>query len=444
MKKNSYRMAGIILTLIFGAALILPGGTARAQDSVQFSQPIITNQFPGGLTIQTTASSPDQQIVGAEIAYSRASLYSPESYTVEEVEVTPGNQVSLEFRLDTEDLTTPPMMSYLYRWELQLADGTDFISETYSVQYQDIRYDWQTLENDQVAVWWHDKPAGFGQAVFDISGEAVRLQSDLFQTDLNQQIQVVINNSREEFASWHNISYDWVGGETFTDFGITVQIVPGSDPEDSWLYGVIPHEISHIFFDQVTYNPTVAVPVWLNEGVSQYNEMVSQEWSAQQVREAARNGNLIQLNKLANGFGAHDTNRVYLAYAESLSAVSYLVEVYGTQGLTALLEGYKDGLQTEEAFKEALGISASQFELDWAASLDAVGYQISTPPPLPTFPPSPTPGSGSFSGSTPVPQAQPAESNTKPSICLSVFGLLGLGLVISLEKTRFPKKIKEG
>jgi hypothetical protein len=431
MKKVS---AVIPLILFIFLADIFPVSTACAQDEIRFSELVISNDFPAGLTIQITATSPDQQIVGAEIAYSRASLYSPESYTVEEIEITPGSQVTLEYRLDTEDLTTPPMMSYLYHWELRLADGTDFISETYSVQYTDIRYDWQVLDNDLVAVWWHDKPAAFGQAVFDIAGEAVRQQSELFQADLNQQIQVVINNDSEEFASWHNLSYDWVGGETYTDYGITVQIVTSRDPEDGWLYGVIPHEISHIFFDQVTYNPTVSIPVWLNEGVAQFNEFTSQEWSSQQVKDAARSGNLIQLNKLANGFGAHDTNRVYLAYAESLSAVNYLVETYGTEGLLALLTGYRDGNRTDEAFEQALGISSSQFELDWAASLDAAGYQISTPPPMPTFPPSPTPGAGSFSGATPVPQQEPAELDRKLPICSSLFGLLGFSLITVWKK----------
>ncbi|MEJ2412646.1 MAG: peptidase MA family metallohydrolase [Anaerolineales bacterium] len=426
----------IIALLLTNGLLVSP---VQAQDGIQFSPPELINQFPDQLTVRSTVVSSDQDIIRAEIAYSRASLYSPESYTVEEIELTPGNEVNLEYTIDTRDLTTPPMMSYLVRWELELADGTDFTSETFRVQYTDTRYDWQVLENDLIAVWWHDKPAEFGQAVFDIASQAIQRQTELFQINLENQLLVVINNSPEEFASWHNLAYDWVGGETFNNYGITVQIVSSSDPADSWLYGVIPHEISHIFFAQATHNPTVSIPVWLNEGLAQYNELGSQDWVLQTVQDAAKNGELIPLHNLARGFGAHNTERVYLAYAESLSAVNYLVEQYGTGGLASLLAAYQEGFNTEDAFPQALEISADQFELDWAASLGAEGYSIATPPPLPTFPPSPTPGAANFSGPTPTPQPVTNPAGKSLPICSSLFGLLGIGLIAGWKSRQSSK-----
>lgn len=429
----------ILLIMALFLTTGLPFQSAQAQEGIQFSPPQLINQFPDQLTVRSTVISSDQDIIRAEIAYSRSTLYSPESYTVEELELTPGKEITLEYTIDTRDLTTPPMMSYLVRWELKLADGTDYISDTYTVQYSDNRYDWQVLENDKIAVWWHDKPADFGQAVFDIASQAVQRQTGLFQTELENQLLVVINNTPEEFASWHNLAYDWVGGETFTNYGITVQIVTNNNPEDNWLYGVIPHEISHIFFGQATYNPTVSVPVWLNEGVSQFNELGAHDWSYQQVMDAAKSGDLIPLRSLAQGFGAYNTDRIYLAYAESLSAVNYLVETYGAESLSALLEAYRDGLQTAAAFEQVLGITDTQFELDWAASLDAVDYQIPTPLPMPTFPPSPTPGSANFSGSTPTPKPANRPAGKSLPICSSLFGLLGIGLIAGWQRRQSNK-----
>jgi hypothetical protein len=97
--------------------------------------------------------------------------------------------------------------------------------------------------------------------------------------------------------------------------------------------------------------------------------------------------------------------------------------------LSALLEAYRDGLQTAAAFEQVLGITDTQFELDWAASLDAVDYQIPTPLPMPTFPPSPTPGSGDFSGPTPASQDETVDTGRKLPICSSLFGLLGFSLI---------------
>jgi len=413
-----------ILVCIF---FLLPGpSVVNAQSEIQFYDLVVENHFPDQLIFQTRAVSSGGAIIAAEFAYTSENIYSPESYTVEEIDISSGTEVNLEYILDTSNFTNPPFMYYSYHWRLKLEDGSEISSQEVTFRYADNRYDWQVLENDQIAVWWHDRPDEFGSAIFEISTDSINVQRDLFQADLENQVLVVINNSSEEFASWHNITHDWVGGETFSNYGITIQIIESSSPIDSWLYDVIPHEISHLYFDQVTYNPTVSIPVWLNEGVAQYNEFVSHEWAYEQVQSAASQGNLITLSSLERGFGAYDTDRVYLAYYESLSAVSYLVDTYGKEGLSDLLAAYKDGITTEEAFLTAVGVSATQFELDWAASLGAVDYFIPTPWPSPSFLPSPTYGTPS-GGATPQPE-QDKRANNPLIPCMSIISLLGFGM----------------
>jgi len=422
-KKTRYipRLFLIIISLLLGLITPTP---CKAQAEVQFTDLGFENYFPDQLIFRSQATSTGSEIVEAEFAYTSENIYSPESYTVESLEITPGTDLTLEYALDTTEFTNPPFMTYSYHWRLELADGSEVRSEEITIRYADNRYDWQVLENDLVGVWWHDRPDEFGQAIFEISTAAVEAQQTLYQADLANQILVVINNTPEEFASWHLITYDWVGGETFSNYGITVQIVESSNPASSWLYGVIPHEISHIFFNQVTYNPTVSIPTWLNEGVAQYNEFSDNEWILEEVRDEAARGTLIPISSLERGFGAHNTNRVYLAYYEALSAVTYLVDTYGAEGLSALLAAYSEGTTTEDAFREAIGISATEFELEWAASLDAVDYVIPTPWPLPTFRSSPTMGSSS-GGATPQPEAEkPGRSPLLP--CMSAISLLGL------------------
>jgi hypothetical protein len=399
---------------------------SSAQSQVQFTDLGFENYFPDQLIFRAQAASSEQEILEAEFAYTSENIYSPESYTVETLEISPGSDMILEYALDTTEFTNPPFMTYSYHWRVKLEDGSEVRSEEITIRYADNRYDWQVLENELVGVWWHDRPAEFGQAIFDISTASIEAQQELYGAELANQILVVINNDPEEFASWHYISYDWVGGETFSDYGITVQIVESSNPASAWLYGVIPHEISHIFFNQVTYNPTVSIPTWLNEGVAQYNEFTDNEWILEEVRMEAANGTLIPISTLDTGFGAHDTNRVYLAYYEALSAVTYLVETYGAEGLSALLATYSEGVRTEDAFRQALGVSATEFELAWAASLNAVDYSIPTPWPSPTFRSPPTMGVSS-GGATPQPEVEkPGRSPLLP--CMSVISLMGLAL----------------
>ncbi len=361
----------------------------------------------------------------------------------------------LEYTLDTRDLTTPPMMTYLFHWEVEDNNGVKYQSEPVIIRYEDNRFDWQVLENDAIGVWWHDRSEDFGQNIFDIAADAVSYQQELFQTELDFQMRIVISNTDEEFHSWHTIEHDWIGGQTFSNFGITNQIVKGESFQDSWLNGVIPHEISHIFFNHVVYNPVVSVPVWLNEGVAQYNEFISHEWEIDRVAAAAEDKKLIPLTSLEDGFGSYDVDRVYLSYAEAYSAAAYLVETYGNSGLSKLLKAYQDGEPTDQAFQTALGISADQFELDWAESVGAENYLIPTAWVMPTFFPSPTsfiPGENGTKvpdqgpAGTPVPDAE--QNSSTPNTIVPLFfillaiAVLGIGIGIVTSDLFCGKKTK--
>ncbi len=430
-KINKLIAVTILAALLLGFA---PAAAARAEGQVAFSATVVENHFPDELVFQVEVSSPGAEIISAKFAYTSEGFYGSRAFTKDPIEFTPGNTVSLEYTLDTRDMTTPPMMSYLYHWEVVDAAGNKYQSEEILIRYEDIRFDWQVLANEAIGVWWHDRQASFGEEIFEITSAGVAAQEELFQTELPFQILIVISNSSDEFNSWHALAHDWVGGETFNDYGITNQIVESSD-QGGWLASVIPHEISHIYFNHVVYNPRVSVPVWLNEGVAQYNEFASHEWEEGQVETAAITGALLPLRVLENGFGSYDVNRVYLSYAEAYSAAAYLIGKYGSQGLSALLAEYQAGKPSQDAFPNALGISLDQFELDWAASVGAEDYQIPTQIPLPTFLPSPTAYIPGESG-TPEPDPSPlAEDPGLPdadriSTRLPLVILIGLFVVV--------------
>jgi len=366
------------------------------------------------MIFRDTVTSTGADIVSAKFAFTYESLYGSRSYTKDPIEFSLGPKVHLTYTLDTRDLTTPPLMAYLFHWEVVDADGNKVQSEELLIHYEDNRYDWQVLENDDIGVWWHDRPETFGQTIFDIAADAVSYQKQLFQAELDFQMKIMISNTEEEFNSWHHIDHDWIGGQTFSNFGITNQIVEGEYYQEVWLNGVIPHEISHIFFNHVVYNPTVSVPVWINEGVAQYNEFITHEWEMNLVESAAAEGELVPLTALEDGFGSYDVDRIYLSYAEAYSAAAYLVEIYGNEGLSTLLAAYKEGEKTEGAFQTALGISVDQFEKDWAESVGAENYLIPTARVMPTFRPSPTSYVLAEQG-TAVPGQGPTETPTPPN-----------------------------
>ena len=115
----------------------------------------------------------------------------------------------------------------------------------------------------------------------------------------------------------------------------------------------------------MTFHRRSNPPTWLNEGVAQYNESGIHRATLRDVETAANRGDLIPLSALEVGFGYFNEARTRLAYAEALSAVTYLVETYGDAGLAALLAAYREGMVTREAFPAALAVTPGEFEAGW-------------------------------------------------------------------------------
>jgi len=432
---------GIKLFLVFIILLftLVPAHFVHAQGSVEFSDFSSANHFPQDAVFSVHASSGGTQLVSAQFVFSSDGYYSTESYSKIAVDIRPGQDVDLKFIWFTGSGTALPWSYITYYWDVVDADGNHYRSEQLSFRYDDVRFDWQSLENEDISVWWHDRSASFGQGVFEIATQAVLDQRNVFQTDLDYPIRIVIYNTFDEYAEWRGNTHEWVGGETYIDYGVTVQIVENSFYQNSWLEEVIPHEISHLYFAQATHNPRVSVPKWLNEGVSKYNEYFSNTSYLNNARDAALKGYLIPLSKLADGFGGYNEERVYLAYGESLSAVKYFVDTYGEKSLGVLLHAYKEGNTTDEAFMAAIGMDAGTFEAQWAEYLGVPeDYVTPTPWPLPTFRPAPTMAIIGQAPPTPRPTREtvvtemPATDDAAPSgpslPCTSFAPVLALGL----------------
>ena len=456
----SYKIRINLFALVVAALVFQPifnVNSAYAQNPVQFSDQSFENHFPDELVFRVDVSSSVGEIVSAKFVYTFESYYSSASYSKEVVEMEPNTELSLEHMLDTRNRTTPPMMEITYYWDVVDEEGNHYESEPITIRYEDTRYDWSVLSNEDVSVLWHDRPASFGKAVFEIAKKSILHQRKLFKTDLDYPIYIVIQNDFDEFAAWHSVAYDWVGGESFGNYGITAQIVRDTSYQESWLNDVVPHEISHLYFAQLTHNPTVVVPTWVNEGVAQYNEFSSSPWVFNNVRKAAKEGKIIPLSDLERGFGAHNEERVYLAYDEALMASTYFVENYGNESLRILLALYKDGQNTADAFQSSIGISFADFEQEWFTSIGVPDdYATNTPWPLPTFMPSPTMrvmgASDSTSATkTPVPASEilptitkavePTSPPTAPLPCMSVGLVLSVGVGSVLIFRRRKKDI---
>jgi tetratricopeptide (TPR) repeat protein len=114
------------------------------------------------------------------------------------------------------------------------------------------------------------------------------------------------------------------------------------------------------------------VPRWLTEGISVWEEQRGRpEWGREMemsFAHAMNEGKILKLDVLNEGF--QDPRMISLAYYEASLVVEHLVDTYGEPKLHALLRAYGEGLETEDAIKETMGVTLQQLQTSFDAKLE--------------------------------------------------------------------------
>ena len=129
------------------------------------------------------------------------------------------------------------------------------------------------------------------------------------------------------------------------------------------------HELAHVITLQMSNQ---RVPRWLTEGISVYEEGLARpEWGRDQeiaFANALNEDRVLKLRDLNAGFTRPDT--ISLAYYEASVLVEHLVTTHGEQALRALLRAYGEGLDTEDALKQAIGRDLDNLQASFDVALE--------------------------------------------------------------------------
>jgi hypothetical protein len=384
-------MQKLISTLVF--ALMLAGFLGldksyaadtvhkQSQTPIVFEGASVENDFPESLTFNIVAQSNAGEIVSATLFYATR---DETSTTRQVVELDPASRLDLAFTWDTSDITFPPSAPIVYHWEVLDSSGNRASSEEELVFYDDVRYEWRILQDENIAVWWHDRPISFGGRVFEIAQQALKQQQEMYRADPENQMKIIVYNDFDEFAEWHSYVSEFTGGQAFPTIGVTTQIVSAYNSVESWLNDVIPHEISHLYFYQATNHPFVDPPAWLNEGMAQLNQFSRDSDAIDFAERVIAGGDLLPLWSLTGSFGFQEED-VRLAYAEALSVAVFIEERYGSDGISKLLAAYKSGLSNDEALVVGLGDTLIELQREWLAWMGVDPDMYPTPTAMATL-----------------------------------------------------------
>jgi tetratricopeptide (TPR) repeat protein len=124
---------------------------------------------------------------------------------------------------------------------------------------------------------------------------------------------------------------------------------------------VLKHELAHSFITQLSAG---RCPPWLHEGVAQYLEPKTLGGNGHQVAHLFKNQQNIPLNVLEGSFLQFSGAQAYLAYAESLAAVTYITDSYGMSDIQRILQRLSEGNSTEAALRATIHSDYGQLESD--------------------------------------------------------------------------------
>ena len=124
---------------------------------------------------------------------------------------------------------------------------------------------------------------------------------------------------------------------------------------------VLKHELAHTFINRLSGG---RCPPWLHEGIAQLLEPRTLGSDGHQLALLFKAQRNIPLNMLEGSFMRFSGAEAYVAYAESLAAVSYINDTYGMSDIQRVLQLLSEGSSTEAALRATIHSDYGQLETE--------------------------------------------------------------------------------
>ena len=292
-------------------------------------------------------------------------------------QVMVGRSVSTEFSIRTDGARyLPSGVEIEYYYRIRGAGGGVVDTPHVKVTYLDPVYRWREMRQGDLVVTWHDISEERVRAVVANVEPRLRAAKEMFGLEEVRPIKAVIFNSRREadrglpFVSETASRTHLYGGFAFQDYDLFV--LSGLSERG------ISHEATHLLMGQAVTSPLAKVPAWLNEGLATYFEGVD-SGRGRTVAAAARRRDLLPLRSMGAVPGRPED--VVVFYAQAWSVVTHMIETYGAERMSALLDALDSGADIDEALRQVYGTGVDGMEADWRARLSASISPVLRPDP---------------------------------------------------------------
>lgn len=355
-----------------------------AQEAINVTSYRAENHFPERVQFIVFIESA-QPVSSVRLRYEFSGGGAPASATAT---FTPGVAVRAEYDLATNNpgsgVYIPPGTVITYRWEIEDAAGNRITTEPETVVYEDTRFQWQSLTDGNLSIYWYRGGQTFAEQLLATGRETLTSMGDLLGAQIDFPVKVFLYDNAQDMrpalqrrSSVYDAQVHTLGQRVSNDTVIVLNAAGTSD--------TLRHELTHVVTNVAGKGPFSDIPAWLDEGTAVYSQKQVDDSYQRAIQAAARRDRLLPLRAL-NTLGS-DPNSVNLWYAQAWSLVNYLIDTYGKEKFAELFATFKAGSTVENALQSVYGISQDELEAAWRESIGA-------PPPQPAARTTSTPQQG--------------------------------------------------
>ncbi len=225
------------------------------------------------------------------------------------------------------------------------------------------KFEWRIYTTDHFEIWYYpalkphlERIAGYAESAYQ------QISADL-KHDLSFKVALILFKTHSEFEQ-ENIdpgaAQEGVGA--FAEPGQKRIVAPIDDPPDR-LYGLIVHELTHQFEFDIIPQGLIrrSVPLWVNEGLSDFERGQWEPLDLMAVRDAAIADIIPKMTEL-EGYGGGGPSR--LIYNLGHAVFEYIEAKFGKEGIRQFLFALRKSVigGGEDAYEEALKMKKDEFD----------------------------------------------------------------------------------
>jgi len=361
----------LLALAIFSLLALLGPGLVRAQPELTIRDSSAQVAFPLAISFGVSAeSAADITDIRLHYRVDRLSFapVTSEAY----IEFRPAKAVSVNWSLEMIRIGgLPPGSSVEYWWTVEDAGGDKAATAPAIVLFADNRYDWRSLTEGRVTLYWYQGDEPFAQELMAAVQQALGRLNDYTGVELEKPVKLYIYADAQDLQGSMIYPQEWTGGVAFTRYGIMA--IGISNDNLDWGKQAIAHELTHLVIHQVTLNPYTNLPTWLDEGLAMHSEGPLESVFVNYLNGAIAENRFISVQSLSSPFSAY-AGEAALSYAQSYSLVEFLITSYGQDKMFELLSTFRAGATYDGALEKVYG-----FDMD---GLDALWQEWVTPQPV--------------------------------------------------------------